>query len=271
MPALRELQGSVMRALRAPREGGASAAVLPWLRSTPRLAAARRLAVYRNNFRESLIAALGAVYPVVARLVGEGFFRRLCIAYLADYPPHAACVQAFGGAMANFLGDFAPAAELPYLADVALLEWALHEAYHEQELAPLAAQRLSAVSPLRQGELCLRLQPSARFVASRYPVLAIWQANQADAAEEDRAISLDDGGVKLLVVQRALEVEMRKLDAAEDDFLRALAAGAALAAATQSALAFEAGFDLGAALARHLSLGLFTGFALPQDEEEAKA
>ncbi|HLD13305.1 MAG TPA: DNA-binding domain-containing protein, partial [Burkholderiales bacterium] len=39
-----------------------------------RFPAARHLQVYRNNVFESLVGALKAVYPVVERLVGTGFF-----------------------------------------------------------------------------------------------------------------------------------------------------------------------------------------------------
>src|SRR4030095_1358363 len=127
---------------------------------------------------------------------------------------------------AGFLRGYAPAAPLPYLPDAAALEWAVHVAYHEAERPALTLEGLAQVPAADQGALRLQLQPSARFVASRYPVLRIWQANQTEALDDESTLSLDEGGVDLVVVQHALEIEFRLLGDAESRWLRALAAGA---------------------------------------------
>ena len=94
-------------------------------------------------------------------------------------------------------------------------------------------------------------------------MLAIWQANQTEVAT---TVSLDEGGVRLLVGRSAFEVEFRLLGAAEDAWLRALAEGRTLAVASARALAVDAGFDLGATLGRHLALGSFRSWSLaPED------
>lgn len=254
MLALPEIQTRVMDALLL-RDGMGATAVV---QSTAPLSALKRLQVYRNNLFESLTAALGAVYPVVARLVGNGFFRSAAKACISAYPSRSGNLQDFGGEFPAFLRAYPPAADLPYLPDVAALEWALHRAYHEAELPSLTLEGLAQVPVAGQAGLRLGLQPSARFVASRYPLLSIWQANQPEALEDESTISLDEGGVHLLVVQRALEVEFRILDAAEDRWLRALAEKASLAEATRRAMDADPAFDLMAVLARHLRLGLFT-------------
>lgn len=254
---LAELQARVMDAL---RHGGHGANAL--LQARPPFTAAQRLQVYRNNGQQSLADALAAVYPVVQRLVGEAFFRQVARAYIGDHPPRSGCVQDFGGALPAFLRALPACAGLPYLGDLAALEWACHEAWHEAEWPPLAASRLSEVPSAQQAGLRLALQPSARFVASPYPVLDIWQANQQ---AEVPPLSLDAGADRLLVVQQALEVEFRRLGTGEDRWLRALAAGRGLAEATADALDAEPGFDLPAAFGRHVLQGLFTGFAIGDD------
>ncbi|CAN7752013.1 DNA-binding domain-containing protein [Variovorax sp. LjRoot290] len=254
MLALPDIQARVMDALLL--RGGAAATAL--VRPTEPLSARQRLQVYRNNMFESLIAALGAVYPVVARLVGTGFFRHATKACISAHPSRSSNLQDFGGEFPGFLRAYPPAADLPYLPDVAALEWALHRAYHEAELPALALERLAQVPAAEQAGLRLRLQPSARFVASRYPVLRIWQANQPEALDDGSTISLDEGGVNLLVVQHALEIEFRLLSLAESRWLCALADEASLADATRRALDADPAFDLMAVLARHLGRGLFT-------------
>ena len=156
------------------------------------------------------------------------------------------------------------------MADVAALEWACHEVYHEADPVPLAPARLADVSPVQQMRLRLHLAPAVRFVASRYPVLRIWQSHQSDTADAGSPISLDEGGVRLLVARRALDIEFRRLGDAEDLWLRALAAGVTLCKATASALAFDPAFDLANALGRHLSLGSFSGLSLASHDAETE-
>src|SRR5689334_10948952 len=81
MHSLRELQTRTLDAL---LHGGAGPAAAALLRSGRGPAPARRLQVYRNNLVVSLTAALEAVYPVVARLVGAGFFRQVARAFIAE-------------------------------------------------------------------------------------------------------------------------------------------------------------------------------------------
>ena len=109
--------------------------------------AARYLQVYRNNVFESLVGALKAVYPVVERLVGTGFFAYAADGYIRRHPPTSGNLHDFGGDFAGFLAGFEPARELTLLPDIARLEWAWHRAFHAADQAPLALERLAAVPP----------------------------------------------------------------------------------------------------------------------------
>ena len=242
-----------------------SAALLPLLRQGHGPSAAQRLQIYRNNLFEGLSDALRAVFPVLAQLVGDDFFRPLARRFIAAHPLRAAHLQGFGRELPAFLAGLPMAADWPYLADVAALEWAWHEVYHEADVAVLRPEHLAQVPTARQLDLRLALVPAARLVASPYPVLRIWQAHQGDA-DPAFTVSLDDGGVRLLLLRRALEIEFVLLTEAEQTWLAALASGKTLAEATLAALDADAGFDLAAILGRHLSLGSFAALA---DEEHA--
>jgi Putative DNA-binding domain len=253
---LADVETRVMHAIRW-RERSADAHDL--VASHDGIDADARLAIYRNHMHESLGAALSAVFPVVARLVGGAFFRQAARLYIAAHPLRAGSLLGFGDTFPHFLAGYEPATALPYLADVAALEWAYHCAYHAAEYAPLDFALLDEVPRERHAQLRLRLQPSARWLGSRWPVLDVWLANQPDAAPDalDR-LRLDAGGSELIVVQRDLEIEFRRLGRGESRWLRRLAADATFAEALADALGVEPEFDLGAALARHAAQGLFT-------------
>ena len=255
MPALSETQALVLGALLGRHDG---AAVTPILRrSAPGLPAARRLQIYRNNLNASLSDALEAVFPVIARLVGDRYFQQLSRGFIAGHPLRASSLHGFGRELPDHIVQQPELADLPYLADVARLEWGCHEVYHEADHEALAATRLAQVPPERQLQLRFRLAPATRLLTSRYPVLSIWASNQPGASNAVAPISLEEGGVRVLIARRNGEIEFRVLGEAEDVWLRALAVDATLAEATESAIAQTVEFDLGGVLGRHLSLGTF--------------
>ncbi len=167
----------------------------------------KRYNVYRNNVVASLIQVLEARYPVVHRLVGDDFMRGMGRLYVEAHPPRSPVLAEFGGALAAFLEDFEPAQQLPYLPDVARLEWMQHTAYHAAEALPLAPGDLACVAAVTIPRLRFTLHPSAGVVASRYPVVSIWETNRRD--EQVANIRLDQGAETALVVRPALEVETR--------------------------------------------------------------
>ncbi len=126
--------------------------------------------------------------------------------------------------------------------------------------AVLAA--LATVAPERLPEVRLALDPSCRIVASPYPVLRIWRANQPDRAGDER-IDLDEGGGAVLVRRDRDGVALEPLAAGERAWLAALGAGARLAEAIDAALAAEPAFDLGAALRAHIATGTVAAVAPP--------
>lgn len=217
-----------------------------------RFTGARLLQVYRNNVFISLTAALADVYPVVLRMVGEGFFKYTADAFIRAHPPHSGNLHDFGADLAEFLAAFPACAEHRYLPDVARLEWAYHAVFHSA--APrFDVAALAAVSPEDYAALRFDLSPAARLIASDYPLLALWRTNQAGAAETP--VDLDAGGDRLLVFRRELEVEFKRLSAGEYALLSAWQRGATLQEASDAALQTEADFDLTRCLQQHVALG----------------
>ena len=215
------------------------------------------VAVYRANGRANYRNALAASYPVVRRLAGAPFFNAAADAFVAAHPPVSGDLNVYGERFAGFLEAYPPAAQLTYLPDVARLEWAIDEANRAADAprvpdAVLAA--LSVVASERLPRLRLRLDVSCRLVASAYPILRIWRANQPDRAGDER-IDLGDGGVALLVRRDAAGVAIESLAAGERAWLAALAQDATLGTAIDAALAADAAFDLGATLRRHIAAG----------------
>ncbi len=255
MPALPELQ----RAFAAAVFAGDLAGMIPRVRRQG-LPPERRLQVYRNNVCAGLTEALRAIYRVTERLVGEAFFRQSARDYVRSVPAESGDLHDYGGTFPGFLAGLPAAAPLPYLPDLACLEWLCHRVFHAADADPLDPARLAHVlARVPAGQhagLRLRLQPAARLLASPYPVLAIWGLHQ-ESANPEETVDLDAGGDRVLVIRRGFDVRLESLGPGEHVWLAALARGTGLARAAGLALAAEPRFDLAATLAVHLRLGTF--------------
>lgn len=221
-------------------------------------APSRRFGVYRNNVYASLIEVLSGRFPVVARLVGDEFFSVMARFYVERDPPRSAVLIRYGMGFPEFVASFAPAAAVPYLANVASLEWAWHAAYHAPDAAPLPLAELAGGIDHAEGAV-LTLHPSLSVVSSYYPIVSIFELN---AQEGDvPPTRLEAGGEDALVVRPHFDVEVRRLPEGGAPFILALKGRRTIGEACATALGEAPGFDLEANLAGLIGSGAIIGIA----------
>jgi hypothetical protein len=211
------------------------------------------LAVYRNNYRLGLIDTLNMIYPVCGQIVGEEFMTGLAREYSKRHASYSGNLHRYGAAFGDFLQGFPPAQTLPYLADVARLEWAVHRSYYAIDQSPLTAMALASVAAEQYGDLHFSLCSSCHVLASPWPIASIWQGHQPGHV---LAVQLDGGGETVLVQRTAGRVGVTVLSPGMAAMLQSLQQGEALGQAAEQALQAEAGFDLQAALMRLFADGL---------------
>ncbi len=243
MLALRELQSGFRVALLH----GETDAILLAVRAAG-VAPSRRVATYRNNLMHNYCEALRAVYPVIERLVGEAFFAAAARQYIVTHPSRSGDLHDFGHELGGFLDGFEPAAALPYLGDVARLEWLWHECFHSAEHSPLALDRLAGVATDSLDALRMHLHPACRLLASPYPVGKIWSVNQPDWSAPTNVDLATDGAARLLLRRNNFAVVIESLGEGEFELLCALSRGEPLLRACEQALAAEPDFDFGSIL-----------------------
>ncbi|MEH6436795.1 MNIO family bufferin maturase [Massilia sp. DD77] len=231
---------------------------LPELRGDP-----ARLGVYRGNLAENWRRALANAYPVIFQLVGADYFGGLARAYGRAHPSQDPDLNRFGAQLASFLDGFEPAAELPWLADMARLEWALHLAWQAPDVAPLGIGILTGFDPARLAGARLALHPSCALLRSRWAVARLWLAHQDGGPAFPETM---EGNGHALVVRRGWKGEVVETGRFEDLALARLMEGGTLGAALDAALCdTEAGGgevpDIGAMLRRWFGLGVVAAIA----------
>jgi hypothetical protein len=134
------------------------------------------LGAYRANAHAHAERALLDAYPVVAALVGTEAFEALARALWHHHPPTRGDLAEWGEALPDFIEAQPDLSGLPYLRDLAHLEWALHQATRASDATMDAASfaRLETEAPER---LRLRLAPGTAVIVSRWPVLSLLDAH----------------------------------------------------------------------------------------------
>jgi hypothetical protein len=258
MLSLRDTQARFARALLS----GAHGAGMPGICSDG-LSPALRLRFYRTNVYGNYLDALRATYPAVAHAVGRAHFLALGERFVREVPSRSGDLNRYGGDFSELLASAPVALDLPWLPDLARLEWAMEEAFYEADHAPLSLERLATVAPQAYDRLVFVLHPACRLLRSRHPVRRLWQAAQrGDGAASAEA---DEGGESLLIRRAGHEVVVEPLCAAEFAMLEAFRDGAGLAAACERAATLEAGFDPGAVLQRHVASAALVDFRIASE------
>ena len=231
MPSLAEIQDAFTNAL-LDRTVPVPAAI----RGATRRRSDRRFAVYRNNVASGLVAALATRFPVVKRLVGDDFFRATAHAYATVELPRSPLMLYYGETFPAFIEDFAPAAPIAYLADIARIEMARGLAFHAADATPVDIHDFAALPMDRVAELRIRLHPSISIIQSRHPIYSIWHLNQ----DPDRFVPiLPFVSEAVLVARPYLRVKTQRITHDTAMFICSLAAGRTVGDSIRAATAAE--------------------------------
>ena len=211
---------------------------------------AKRFSVYRNNTASTLIEALGDNFPLCRALVGERFFNAMAAEHMRRHPPRSPILFRYGDTFADFAAAFEPARSVPYMPDLARLEWLWLQCHHAADAEPIPADALAAFEVERLGEVRVTLHPALAVLSSPFPVVSIAERLRADA---DLA-GLDMGeGEDALLTRPAFDVELRRLPPGAFAFLAALR-DRPLGPAAEAGAAVD-GFDLPANIAALFAVG----------------
>ena len=217
------------------------------------------LAVYRNNVRGNLTLTLKLAFPATLKLIGEDCFHAYAEQFVLDQPPRNADLHLYGEAFPAYLAASALAGQLPYLADVAWLDWAVHHALHAAETPPLDPQTLVHAPE----SFSFIGHPSLSLLALRRDAQAIWAAVLEEDDNRLAGILPDDSVAPLIILRPRGSLEIIELSPAMFDLALTLESGFPL----DPALAVIGEEEAAQALGLLLSYGLFSGITPKATEE----
>lgn len=174
------------------------------------LSASAHFEIYRASIFGGLLKSLTEIYPVCKALVGDRFFDAMALTHIRRSPSRQHDLNLYGEDFPVFVLVYPPVSGLPYLSDMAQLEWAWHRAYWAADHERLTPDLIANIQEERHGELVFRLPPSATLLESDYPLLHI--RHLALDETEDEILDLDqESEVKLIIWREELELRMASL------------------------------------------------------------
>lgn len=208
------------------------------------------MAVYRSNVFGNWAQALTSAYPIVRKIVGEEFFQGLAHEYARAHPSGSGDLNEYGSALGEFVAEFAHTQDLPYLPDVARMEWLAHRAYYAQDPKPFSYESLSEFSRLV-------LAPPCALLVSKWPLARIWTVHQDDY-EGEIDVDLRAGPDRILVHRPRWRAQVRSLAPSDYRFLDMARQGKTLGEALEAAVVEDPAFDPSLALAGWVDAGVIT-------------
>ena len=191
------------------------------------------LRVHRNTLLGAISNALRLSFVAVERLVGEEFFDRMAVEYARASPPRVPQLDEYGAGFAAFIDGFPGTENLPYLHELARLDWQLAELGRLRP-APDDGPQLWLASGVR-----LHFASPLRTHTAAYAIDRLRAAILAEDLEAIRATSLEPGDHCYALWRSDAGVNVRSLSAASARFLEAALAGAEGPAALAAAAAVE--------------------------------
>jgi hypothetical protein len=137
-----------------------------------------RLGIYANAYVSRLLEVLENDYPVLQTLLGEEAFYDLGEAYIRQYPSTYASLRWFGQHLSGYIREVAPYHRDPWLAEMAVFEWALVDAFNSSDQSSVSESDVGQVPPDQWPELGFTLHPSVHSFTYHWNILPMWQAHK---------------------------------------------------------------------------------------------
>lgn len=223
MPTLRELQ----RALSAHIVAGHGPPLDALIRVPVGADPSARIAAYTEGYPARVTEALRESYPALANIVGDGSLAGLSQRYRAVLRDEPRNLNDVGADLPAFLRGDRLTEQLPFLPELAALEWAMTRSFHApagDRFDPIECKSWSLEDWQRAQ---IRFQPGLALLRSNWPLCALHATRNRQRDEID--VDLERGCECVLVYRRGFEVAVEAVPPREADAIEAFLADEPLA------------------------------------------
>lgn len=190
-----------------------------------RISVDHRLQIYHNAYRVRLLENLQDAYEKTWAYLGGEAFEASALAYIESHPPRHRTLRWHGAEFPQWLGNRFP--DDPDIAELALIDWQLRQAFDGPDATPVAAPDLARLSVEEWASVGFGFVPTLFVTPLRFNSVDIWHA--LDQAHIPPAAEPLSRPAWLLIWRKGWQPHFRILQAAEHAALRQLQDGASFA------------------------------------------
>ena len=212
-------------------------------------------AVYRNTVLAGCVDALRANFPSIETLVGPDWMQDVATAYANHSPPNDPRLIRYGAGFAEFLQQLQAHHGLPYLADVARLDFFWCEVFSADQDPCLDLAELAGMTANDLMHSHLVPRQSVRWQwFDAHPALSLWRCSREGQPWSEAQPWVAEGA---LLSGNRDGVSHQPLEISGCAFLDACAAGHSLETASQLAQQCQPDLDFNDLLGRLLQAQVF--------------
>lgn len=185
-----------------------------------RLTSIEQLNIYKTSFFVGLQKNLEESFEVCKLLVGDEFFDKLTKDFISanNYPKNSN-MNSFGDKFADFITRYPHTVTIPYLADIARLEWEIKQCLIKPRDISNAMEVLAKIDSAQHINLKFKLNSTIKIIQSSFPLDLIYEANKSQNFD-NVAIDLFNTNktYTVLIWQYNYKLHMKTLTAIDIDF-----------------------------------------------------
>jgi hypothetical protein len=182
-----------------------------------------RLAVYVDGYPARLEEALVEAFPAVAHVIGATETCALVRRFAAAARLRSYNLNDAGADLPRLLRTDPITERLPFLPDLAELEWRVLRAFHAAGAEPFDPAPMAGWDSDAWSRAVLQFQPWVAVVSSDWPIHHIWELRETPVDEID--LALDGKPAHVLVRRQQFSVVCEPIEACESQALHLLLAG----------------------------------------------
>ena len=183
------------------------------------LSAEQRFGIYKGSVHGILTQALGTMFPVCKTLVGDKFFDNMCDLFINEYPPKTTYFAEYGSDLPAFLSSFEHVKDIPYIVDIARLEWARQIVWHASTVEVADFSALATLNEEQQSNVVFQLAKNMHLIESDFRIDELWFAHQPESDIKFEDININQA-VRLIVRkdQGSLKISIMSENESDRDF-----------------------------------------------------
>ncbi len=222
-PSLDELQSEMTARILG---GGNSSQLDEWISLPQGADPSVRLAIHQTGYPARITSSLAEAFPAVANILGDGSLAKLTNRFIESGRFSERNLNRIGRSLPKFLAGDSLTRDVPFLPDLAALEWASYECFHSETSPEFDPGTISAYSLDDWVRTRIVFRSGTAVVTSRWPIHELWTTRDRDRSTID--VDLTDRPEQVLVYRVGFAVEVQPIDPLEAHALERLLEGVAL-------------------------------------------